>query len=101
MIMTMTHTSRNQKDNSKQKAPPSLWKSIILVIIFVFLIVSLFGLIIFLFIRGAQQLGLSSTAYVIIFVIISSIFAWVVKRITDTAAGMSQFWFPEDSNEEN
>jgi hypothetical protein len=37
----------------------------------------------------------------IIFVIISSIFAWVVKRITDTAAGMSQLWFPEDSDEEN
>jgi flagellar basal body-associated protein FliL len=97
----MTQANRPQKDRSKLKSPPSLWQSIILVIIFVFLIVSLFGLIIFLFIRGAQQLGLSPTAYIVIFVVISGIFAWLVKRITDIAASMSQFWFPEDSDEEN
>jgi hypothetical protein len=97
----MAQTNHSQKEQPKLKAPPSLWQSIILVIIFVFLMVSLFGLIVFLFIRGAQQLGLSSTAYIVIFVVISGIFAWLVKRITDIAASMSQFWFPEDSDEEN
>jgi hypothetical protein len=97
----MTQANRPQKAQSKPKSPPSLWQSIILAIIFVFLMVSLFGLIIFLFIRGAQQLGLSPTAYIVIFVVISGIFAWLVKRITDIAAGMSQFWFPEDSDGEN
>jgi hypothetical protein len=101
MIPAMTQLNRPGEDNPPQRKPPLLWKSIVLVIILAFVVVSLFGVIVFIFIRGAQQLGLSTTAYVVIFVIVSGIFAWVVKRITDTAAGMSQFWFPEDFDEEN
>ncbi len=88
-------------NESQQKAPPSLAGSIILAIVLAFGVVGLFGLIVFLFVRGAQQLGLSSSAYLIIFVVISGIFAWVIKRLTDIAAGMSRLWFPEDSDEEN
>jgi hypothetical protein len=97
----MTHPDRNQAERPNSKAPPSLGKSIILAIILAFVLVSLFGVIVFLFIRGAQQLGLSETAYVAIFVIISGIFAWVVKRLTDIAANLSNLWFPEDSDEKN
>lgn len=97
----MTHLKSSSEDNPTQKKPPSLWKSIVLVIILMFVLVSLFGVIIFMFIRGAQQLGLSPIIYVIIFVVVSGIFAWVIKRITDTAAGMSQLWFPEDTDDEN
>jgi hypothetical protein len=46
-------------------------------------------------------MGLPSFTYVIIFVGLSGIFAWLVKRITAIVAGMSQEWFPEDSNHEN
>lgn len=81
------------------EASPSLWKSIILVIILAFGIVGLFGTIIFLLLSGAQQLGLSTEGYIAIFVIISGIFAWLVKRISDTASGMSHLWFPEESDE--
>jgi hypothetical protein len=101
MIPNMTQFDRNQKEHSKPKAPLSLGKSIVLAIILAFVVVSLFGAIVFLFIRGAQQLNLSGTAYIAIFVVISGIFAWVVKRLTDTAANLSHFWFPEDSEEEN
>lgn len=97
----MTQPEPNQKSSSKPKAPLSLGQSIILAIILAFVLVSLFGLIVFLFIRGAQQLGWSSTTYVLILVVISGIFAWVVKRLTDIAASMSRFWFPEDSDDEN
>jgi membrane protein implicated in regulation of membrane protease activity len=57
--------------------------------------VALFAAIVYLFISGAQRLGLPSTAMIAIFVIISGIFAWLVKRITDIVSGMSQRWFPE------
>ena len=97
----MTQPDRNQEERSKPKVPLSLGKSIILAIILAFVLVSLFGGIVFLFIRGAQQLDLSGTAYIVIFVVISGIFAWVIKRLTDTAANLSYFWFPEDSEEEN
>lgn len=88
------------QDNATEQAPLSLWKSILLLILFVFAAVSLFGLILYLFISGAQQLGLPPAANIIIFVGISGIFAWLVKRITDIISGMSHYWFPEevDSN---
>lgn len=85
----------------KPKAALSLGPSIGLAIILAFGVVGLFGLIVFLFVQGAQQLGLSRLAYLAIFVVISGIFAWLIKRLTDIAAGMSQLWFPEDSDEEN
>lgn len=83
------------------KEPPSLWKSIVLIIIFMFGIVGLFGLILYLITSGAQQLGLSTTGYVVIFVVVSGVFAWLVKRISDTVSGMSHHWFPEESNEQD
>lgn len=97
----MTDLDRDETDRPPSKAPLSLGKSIILAIILAFVLVSLFGAIVFMFIRGAQQLGLSETAYIAIFVIISGIFAWLVKRLTDIAASLSNLWFPEDSDEKN
>lgn len=46
-------------------------------------------------------MGLSTPAYIVILVVVSGIFAWALKRLTDIAAGMSRLWFPEDSDDEN
>jgi hypothetical protein len=78
----------------------SLWKSILLLVVFVFAAVTLFGTIVYLFISGAQHLEMPPGAYIIIFVVISGIFAWLVKRITDIVSGMSQRWFPEEVDSE-
>lgn len=48
-------------------------------------------------INGAQQLGLSTTGYIAIFVVISGVFAWLLKRISDTVSAMSHIWFPEET----
>jgi hypothetical protein len=88
-------------DRKTTEASPSLWKSIILVIVLAFGIVSLFGVIIFLLLSGAQRLELSTEGYIAIFVLISGIFAWLVKRISDTASGMSHLWFPEEPDEQD
>jgi hypothetical protein len=90
-----------EEDAVKSKALLPLGPSIILAIILAFGVVGLFGLIVFLFVHGAQQLSLSRTAYLAIFVVISGIFAWVIKRLTDIAAGMSRLWFPDDSDDKN
>ena len=97
---SMASSDPPQQKSLKSKAPLSLGQSILLAIILAFAGVALFGVIVFLFIRGAQQLNLSGTAYIVIFVFISGIFAWLLKRLTDIAAGMSRLWFPEDSDEE-
>lgn len=96
IITVMSQPKSSHDKNLTEKAPASLWKSILLLIIFVFLAVSLFGAIIFLFISGAQQMGWPPVAHLVIFVAISGIFAWLVKRITDIISGMSQRWFPEE-----
>lgn len=101
MIQGMTRPDRPEEEPAKPKAPLSLGPSIVLAIIMAFVVVSLFGVIVFLFVQGAQQLGLSRLAYLAIFVVISGIFAWVLKRLTDIAADMSRFWFPEDSDDKN
>lgn len=85
----------------KPKAPLSLWPSIFVAIVLAFGLVGLFALIVFLFARGAQQMGLSTPAYIVILVVVSGVFAWALKRLTDIAAGMSRLWFPEDSDKEN
>ena len=90
-----------QEHQASQKAPLSLAQSIILAIILAFVGVAVFGVLVFLFIRGAQQMNLSRTTYIVILVLVSGVFAWLLKRLTDIAAGMSQLWFPEDSEEEN
>ena len=68
----------------------------VLLTIFIFGAVSLFGAIVYLFIRGAEKMGLPLVAHIVIFVVISGIFAWLLKRITDVFSDMSRYWFPED-----
>lgn len=84
-------------DKSQPESKPTLsfWKAILLIIILVFGLVALFGILIYLFIWGGQQMGLPTIANIAIFVIISGIFAWLIKRITDIFADLSQHWFPE------
>ena len=94
----LTPKDKNQKTS---QSPPSLWKSILLIIIFTFGIVALFGLILYLLVDGAQRLGLSTGGYIAIFVVVSGIFAWLVKRISDTASSMSHYWFPEESDDQD
>lgn len=83
------------------KPPPGVWPSILLLIIFVCFIVTLFSGLIYLFVGGAERLAWPAWAYVVILVVISGIFAWLVKRLTDSVAGLSHYWFPEDSDREN
>jgi membrane protein implicated in regulation of membrane protease activity len=101
MIILMNQSAGNSKINQAVKNPPPLCQSIILLIIFTFGAVTLFGAIVYLFISGAERLGLPLAVHIAIFVIISGIFAWLVKRITDMVSGMSQHWFPEDDDDDN
>jgi hypothetical protein len=39
---------------------------------------------------------MSTPVYIAIFVGVSGIFAWLIKRLSDTVSGMSRYWFPED-----
>jgi hypothetical protein len=88
------------KPSPTKKPPLSFWKVIPLIIFLVLGLVALLGLLIYLFIRGVQQMGLPTIANIAIFVIISGIFAWLLKRFTDIISGFSQVWFPEDDEEE-
>ena len=88
----------NRKDTSP-RPPMTLWKAIGLTIILSFIIVALFGLIVYLFINGAQQMGLPPIVNLAIFVIISGVFAWLIKRLTDIISGLSHLWFPENTDE--
>jgi membrane protein implicated in regulation of membrane protease activity len=92
-------SSSNQID-PPPKPPSALWKVILLLIALVFLVVALFGVLVYLFTNGAQQLGLPPIVNLAIFVIISGIFAWLIKRLTDIISGMSQRWFPENPTDE-
>ena len=96
MINLMSQTTPISENKISKKAPLSIWKAIILLITLAFMAVALFGAIIYLFIRGAQQMGLPPVANIAIFVIISGIFAWLMKRITDIVSDMSERWFPEE-----
>jgi CBS domain containing-hemolysin-like protein len=98
MITMMNQPTGNLDEKIKKKDLPSLWQSIILLIIFTVVAVSLFGLIVYLFIRGAEQLGLPLAVHIGIFVAISGVFAWLLKRISDMVSDMSQYWFPEDDD---
>jgi drug/metabolite transporter (DMT)-like permease len=101
MISSVSQTDTEPKEATTPKAPPSLGMTILLLMVFTCLIVGLFGLLIFLFISGAQRLEWPPLAYIVIFVTVLGIFAWLVKRITDTVASLSRFWFPEDLDKEN
>jgi hypothetical protein len=96
----MNQTTPTADDQSLKKDPLPLWQAILLVILFAIIAVALFAAIVYLFISGAQQLGLPAAAMIAIFVIISGIFAWLVKRITDIVSGMSRRWFPEQEESE-
>lgn len=76
----------------------TLAKFIGLMIVFAFVAVALFGGLIFMFVVGAQKMGLSTPVYIGIFVIISAIFAWLLKRVSDAASELSRAWFPEDTD---
>jgi len=84
---------------SPTEKPLSLWKAILLIILLTFGLVGLFGVLIYLFTRGVQQMGLPTIANIAIFVIISGIFAWLVKRLTDIISSFSQVWFPEENDD--
>lgn len=92
----MSQPSPKLKEKTPQQASLSLWKAIILIIFLVFGIVSLFGVLIYFFASGAQQMGLPAIANIVIFVIISGIFAWLLKRLTNIISGLSHLWFPEE-----
>ena len=47
----------------------------------------------------AEALGVSTAGYIAILVIVSGVFAWLVKRMSDTVSGLSSYWFSEESDE--
>jgi membrane protein implicated in regulation of membrane protease activity len=61
--------------------------------------VSLFAALIYLFASGIEQLGWPAWLRIATFVIISGIFAWLLKRISDTVSARSQEWFPRENDE--
>lgn len=85
------------KPSRNSKPPFSVWASIGLLILLSFAIVGLFGALIYIFVQGAEQLGLSSPGQIVILVIISGVFAWLLKRISDTVSGLSHWWFPNEN----
>lgn len=86
--------------DQKPKLSVSFWQAIILIILITLVIVALFGGIIYLFTSGIQQMGLPLIVNLAIFVIISGIFAWLIKRLSDIILDLSRVWFPEDQNDE-
>jgi hypothetical protein len=87
--------------NKPQPKPVlSFWKAIILIIVLVFGLVALFGILIYLFIWGIRQMGLPTIANIAILVIISGIFAWLIKRISDIFSELSRHWFPEEGDQD-
>jgi hypothetical protein len=87
-------------EKTTPEIPFSLWQAIILIILLVFAIVFLFGVLIYLFTKGGQQMGLPTVVNIAVFVVISGIFAWLVKRLTDIISNLSHYWFPEESDDE-
>jgi divalent metal cation (Fe/Co/Zn/Cd) transporter len=85
-----------ERHHYSHKKSPSFWKTILIVIIFVFGVVILFGAMVYVFVAGAQQLGLAAWMQTVILVVMSGLFAWLLKRLSDTVAGLSHHWFPEE-----
>lgn len=94
----MNQSVDDSKDEITTNQPPSLWQAIVLLIVFTVGAVALFGAIVYLLLSGVEQLGLPVVFHVVIFVVVSAVFAWLLKRITDIGSGMSRFWFPEDDD---
>lgn len=97
MMGSMKPSGKNNPDAPKIWP---LWLSISVLIVGVFGVVTLFGLIVYGFSRGAARLGLSTTAQVALLVIISGVFAWLVKRLTDIVVEVSRYWFALDNEQE-
>ncbi len=95
----MSRPVSGDEENPQPKAPLPLWSAILLVIVLVFGVVSLFGALIFLLVYGALRLGLPPVVYLGIFIIVSAIFAWLVKRLADVILKASRVWFSDESNE--
>ncbi len=97
----MNKQQSNPGKTDTRKPPLSLWAAIALIIIFMIVIVALFGALVYTFTQGVQQAGLSVAGQIAVFVIISGIFAWLLKRISDAVSGMSHLWFPEESEDQD
>lgn len=95
----MTSSDLKTNEPNDNNPPPALWKSIILIILFTFVVVLLFGLIIFFLVSSAEEIGVSRAGYIAILVIVSGVFAWLVKRMSDTVSDLSSYWFSEKSDE--
>jgi membrane protein implicated in regulation of membrane protease activity len=92
---------KENNNASPPKTPITLWKFIGLMIFFAFVSVALFGGFIYVFVGGAQNIGLPTVATIVIFVVISGIFAWLLKRVSDAASDLSKSWFPEDTDKQD
>ena len=88
----------NQSSDDPKNKTPSLWQAIVLLIIFTIGAVTLFGIMVYMLLSGAEQLGLPFVFQVAIFVVVSGVFAWLLKRITDIGTGMARAWFPEEDD---
>lgn len=89
---------RKQNDPVRSKPSITLWKFIGLMIVFAVVVVALFAALVYVFVSGVQNMGLPTAVYVVIFVVISGVFAWLLKRISDAASSLSRTWFPEDTD---
>lgn len=97
----MIHGCMNQPArDGKDKAALPLWAAIVLVILVMFGAVGLFGALIYWLVGGAEQFGLSPAVYLAIFVVVSGVFAWLVKRMSDAILNISRLWFSERSDDE-
>lgn len=95
----MSRPVSGEEKPPQSKAPLPLWGAILLVIVLVCGVVSLFGALVFLLINGALRLGLPPVVYLAIFVTMSGIFAWLIKRLADIFLKASRLWFSDESNE--
>lgn len=95
----MSRPVAGDEEKPQPEAPLPLWGAILLVIVLVCGVVGLFGALVFLLINGALQLGLPPVVYLVIFVTVSGIFAWLIKRLADIFLKASRLWFSDESNE--
>lgn len=82
----------------RPKPPLPLWAAILLAIVLAFVIVGLFGALIYLFTGGAERLGVSTTGQILIFLGVSGIFAWLLKRLSDAASDAGRYWFADEEH---
>ncbi len=80
--------------------PPPFWQALVLLIVFVCAVVSLFAALVYLLTRGVELSGWPPAAHIAVFVLVSGLFAWLVKRLSDTVSGFSRNWFPEPGPED-